>query len=476
MLFNSLEFIIFLLTVFCLYWFFFQKSLKMQNIILLISSYVFYGWWDWRFLSLIFLSTVVDYFIGLRIYNSINKKVKKSYLLISVLFNLGLLAFFKYFNFFIDSWIYLLGTFGYEHNSTWTLNVILPVGISFYTFQTMSYSLDIYYRKLKPTKDFISFASFVSFFPQLVAGPIERASNLLPQILYNRIFKYEQAVQGLRLILYGMFKKVVIADSLAPHVDTIFQNYTSFNGGVLLLGLVYFSFQIYCDFSGYSDIAIGTSKLFGFELMSNFKFPYFSRDIGEFWRRWHVSLSTWFRDYLYFPLGGSKGGKFSSIRNIFIIFSVSGFWHGANWTFIAWGLIHAMLYIPLFLKGKNRQYTSNIVAENNWFPSIKELLQMSITFSLTMIAWVFFRSESLTDSLQYIFRMVNHFSYPSIYANGLIVVFIFILFDWTMRRDERNPIKYKFRNVRYFVYLSMSYLIFSHFKITDLSQFMYFQF
>jgi D-alanyl-lipoteichoic acid acyltransferase DltB (MBOAT superfamily) len=340
----------------------------------------------------------------------------------------------------------------------------------------MSYSLDIYYKKLKPTKDFISFASFVSFFPQLVAGPIERASNLLPQILNNRIFKYEQAVQGLRLILYGMFKKVVIADSLAPHVDTIFQNYTSFNGGVLLLGLVYFSFQIYCDFSGYSDIAIGTSKLFGFELMSNFKFPYFSRDIGEFWRRWHVSLSTWFRDYLYIPLGGSKGGKFSSIRNIFIIFSVSGFWHGANWTFIAWGLIHAMLYIPLFLKGKNRQYTSNIVAEDNWFPSIKELLQMCITFSLTMIAWAFFRSESLTDSFQYIFRMVNHFSYPSIYANGLIVVFIFILFDWTMRRDERNPIKYKFRNVRYFVYLSMSYLIFSHFKITDLSQFMYFQF
>ena len=325
MLFNSLEYLIFLPTVFLFYWFVFQKNLRVQNSLLLISSYVFYGWWDYRFLSLIFLSTVVDYFVGLKIHNSDDNKIKKSYLWISILFNIGLLGFFKYFNFFIDSWIDLLGAIGYEQKSTWTLNVILPVGISFYTFQTMSYSLDIYHGKLKPTKDFISFASFVSFFPQLVAGPIERASNLLPQILNNRLFNYEQGVQGLRLILYGMFKKVVIADSLAPHVDIIFDNYAIFNGGVLLLGLIYFSFQIYCDFSGYSDIAIGTSKLFGFELISNFKFPYFSRNIGEFWRRWHISLSTWFRDYLYIPLGGSKRGKWLSIRNIFIIFIVSGF-------------------------------------------------------------------------------------------------------------------------------------------------------
>ena len=257
----------------------------------------------------------------------------------------------------------------------------------------MSYSLDIYHGKLKPTKDFISFASFVSFFPQLVAGPIERASNLLPQILNDRLFKYEQGVQGLRLILYGMFKKVVIADSLAPYVNKIFNHYDVFDGGVLLLGLIYFSFQIYCDFSGYSDIAIGTSKLFGFELMSNFKFPYFSRDIGEFWRRWHISLSTWFRDYLYIPLGGSKRGKWLSIRNIFIIFIVSGFWHGANWTFIMWGLIHAMLYIPLFLRGKNRQYTTSIVAEGRWFPSLKELFQMGSTFFFSMIAWVFLEAR-----------------------------------------------------------------------------------
>ena len=269
---------------------------------------------------------------------------------------------------------------------------MLPVGISFYTFQTMSYTIDIYKKKLKPTKDFISFASFVSFFPQLVAGPIERASNLLPQILKKREFKYEQGVQGLRLILWGMFKKVVIADSLAPMVDDIFSNYQDFGGGTLWLGAIYFAFQIYCDFSGYSDMAIGTSKLFGFELMSNFKFPYFSRNIGEFWRRWHISLSTWFRDYLYIPLGGSQEGKWKSIRNIFIIFLVSGFWHGANWTFIFWGLFHSILFLPSFIFNTNRKYTTSIIAENTIIPSPKELFQVGSTFILVTIGWVFFRS------------------------------------------------------------------------------------
>jgi len=309
MLFNSIEYFLFLPTVFILYWFVFKKDLKLQNLLILISSYFFYGWWDWRFLSLIFLSTVVDYFVGLKIYDSQDNKVKKTYLWISILFNLGLLVFFKYFNFFIESWIDLLGSFGYEQKSVWTLNVILPVGISFYTFQTMSYSIDIYFKKLKPTKDFISFAAFVSFFPQLVAGPIERASHLLPQLLSKRVFKYDQGVQGLRLILWGMFKKVVIADSLAWRVDYTFDNFQTLDGGVLFLGLIYFSFQIYCDFSGYSDIAIGTAKLFGIEIKSNFRFPYFSRNISEFWRRWHISLSSWFRDYLYIPLGGSRRGR-----------------------------------------------------------------------------------------------------------------------------------------------------------------------
>ena len=474
MLFNSIEYLLFLPTVFVLYWFVCNKNLKLQNLLILTSSYVFYGWWDWRFLFLIFLSTVVDYFVGLKIYDSQDNKVKKTYLWISILFNVGLLGFFKYFNFFIDSWIDLLGGFGYEQKSVRALNVILPVGISFYTFQTMSYSLDIYYKKLKPTKDFISFASFVSFFPQLVAGPIERASNLLPQILTKRVFKYEQGVQGLRLILWGMFKKVVIADSLGIMVDRIFDDYQSMDGGVLLLGLIYFAFQIYCDFSGYSDIAIGTAKLFGIELMSNFKFPYFSRDIGEFWRRWHISLSSWFRDYLYIPLGGSKGGRWMSIKNIFVIFIISGFWHGANWTFIMWGLTHALLYIPLFLIGKNRRYTTNVVSENNWFPSIKEFFQMGITFFSTMVAWVFFRSDSISEAFSYLNSIINSLTIPSNEMIGIVYILILCTLDWLWRKNERDPLNIPNKYIRYVIYSLIFYsiIIFNE----NSQQFIYFLF
>ena len=474
MFFNSIEYFYFLPTVYILYWFVFKKDLKLQNLLILISSYFFYGWWDWRFLSLIFLSTVVDYFVGLKIYDSQDNKVKKTYLWISILFNVGLLGFFKYFNFFIDSWIDLLGSFGYEQKSVWTLNIILPLGISFYTFQTMSYSLDIYYKKLKPTKDFISFASFVSFFPQLVAGPIERASNLLPQILTKRVFKYEQGVQGLRLILWGMFKKVVIADSLGIMVDRIFDDYQSMDGGVLLLGLIYFAFQIYCDFSGYSDIAIGTAKLFGIELMSNFKFPYFSRDIGEFWRRWHISLSSWFRDYLYIPLGGSKGGRWMSIKNIFVIFIISGFWHGANWTFIMWGLTHALLYIPLFLIGKNRRYTTNVVSQNNWFPSIKEFFQMGITFFSTMVAWVFFRSDSISDAFSYLNSIINSLTIPSNEKIGIVYILILCTLDWLWRKNERDPLNIPNKYIRYVIYSLIIYSIIIFNKNSQ--QFIYFLF
>ena len=473
MLFNSLEYLFFLPSIFFLYWFIFYRNLKIQNLLILISSYVFYGWWDWRFLSLIFISTGVDYFVGLKIYNSQDNSVRKSYLWVSILFNLGLLCFFKYFDFFIDSWIDLLSSFGYEQKSVWSLNVILPVGISFYTFQTMSYSLDIYYKKLKPTKDFISFASFVSFFPQLVAGPIERASNLLPQMLSNRVFRYKNGVQGLRLILWGMFKKVVIADSLGLRVDYIFDNYMACNGGTLLLGLIYFSFQIYCDFSGYSDIAIGTAKLFGIELSSNFKFPYFSRNIGEFWKRWHISLSSWFKDYLYIPLGGSKKGNWVAIRNIFIIFIISGFWHGANWNFIIWGFSHALLYVPLFVLGKKYNYTSNIVAKNKIIPSINEAMQMGFTFLIVTISWVFFRSESIIDSINYLYIIFSNFALPFYKAEfGFII--ILLVFDWTMRSDERNVLQYKSRFVRYLIYLIFPFLIiwFNSIKKT----FIYFQF
>ncbi len=441
MLFNSIEYIIFLPIVFVLYWFVFNKNLLVQNLLILTSSYIFYGWWDYRFLSLIFISTVIDYYIGLSIAKRDSTKKQKLLVWFSVISNLIILGFFKYYNFFIDSWFELFNSIGYEIKSIWTLKIILPVGISFYTFQSMSYSIDIYKKKLEPTKDFISFASFVSFFPQLVAGPIERAKNLIPQVLNKREFKYDQSVDGLRLILWGMFKKVVIADSLAPMVDNIFNNYQDLEGGILWVGAIYFAFQIYCDFSGYSDIAIGTAKLFGFELISNFKFPYFSRNIGEFWRRWHISLSSWFRDYLYIPLGGSKKGTFKSIRNIFIIFIVSGIWHGANWTFIIWGLFHSLLFIPSFIFKTNRNYVNTIIAEDRIVPKFKEFFQVFITFILVVIGWVFFRSETLTDSFSYLFQMFLSFSVPSENLAGFQFIVPFLILEYFIRRKERLNFK-----------------------------------
>ena len=476
MLFNSIEFLLFFPTIFILYWFVFNKNLKYQNSLILASSYVFYGWWDHRFLSLIFLSTIVDYVIGLNISNQSSKKKQKLLLWGSVLFNLSVLGFFKYYNFFVDSWVELFSSVGYEIKSVWTLNIILPVGISFYTFQTMSYTIDIYRKKLEPTKDFISFASFVSFFPQLVAGPIERASNLLPQILKKREFQHDQVIQGLKLILWGLFKKVVIADSLAPIVDDIFSNYQDFGGGTLWLGAIYFSFQIYCDFSGYSDIAIGTSKLLGFELMSNFKFPYFSRNIGEFWRRWHISLSTWFRDYLYIPLGGSQEGKWKSIRNIFIIFLVSGFWHGANWTFIFWGLFHSILFLPTFMFNKNRNYTSSIIAANTLLPSLKEFINVVTTFLLVTIGWVFFRSESIGDSFSYLTSMISNINIVTHLSPKInFYILVLVLVDWTQRFDERNLfVTFPKLIFRIFVIICV-FLILINFK-KESQQFIYFDF
>ena len=480
MLFNSFEFLVFLIIVFALYWFVFNKKLKHQNILLLGSSYLFYGWWDYRFLSLILFSTLVDYFVGLAIEKSKKNRKRKLLLLVSLVFNLGLLGFFKYYNFFVDSFIELIQSVGYSTESTWSLYIILPVGISFYTFQTMSYSIDVYRGNLKPTTDFVSFAAFVSFFPQLVAGPIERASHLLPQILRSRTFSYEKGMQGLRLILWGLIKKVVIADTLAIKVDDIFENYAFFGGGVLWLGAIYFAIQIYCDFSGYSDIAIGVSKLFGIELKSNFKFPYFSRNIGEFWRRWHISLSTWFRDYLYIPLGGSKGSKWISLRNIFIIFLVSGFWHGANLTFIVWGGIHALLFVPGYILGSNRKYTSAIVAESSWYPSIKELFQISVTFLVVILAWVFFRSDTLQMAFEYLTLMFTKIDFPLMHKNGLYSVASLLVLDWIFRKDERLNFTFlKTIDKRIVLLLEVVSVIFAVYLISlnsNSGQFIYFQF
>ncbi|WP_147299180.1 MBOAT family O-acyltransferase, partial [Winogradskyella eximia] len=390
MLFNSFEYLIFLPTVFLLYWFVFNKHLKLQNLFLLVISYVFYGWWDWRFLALIAFSSFVDYNIGLRLDRTQEQRKRKLLLYISMLVNLGFLGYFKYYNFFIDNFKLAFESIGINMHLS-SLQIILPVGISFYTFQTMSYTIDVYRKKLEPTKNVIEFFAYVSFFPQLVAGPIERAKNLLPQFKVKRKFSYDLASDGMRQILWGLFKKMVIADNCAVYVNQIFDAPQDYNSPTLILGAVLFAFQIYGDFSGYSDIAIGTAKLFGFNLMQNFATPYFSRDIAEFWRRWHISLSTWFRDYVYIPLGGSKGGKWMKVRNTFIIFLVSGFWHGANWTFIVWGFLNALFFLPLLLTNNNRNHI-DVVASNKMLPSIKEIFQIGVTFVLTCFAWIFFRA------------------------------------------------------------------------------------
>jgi|LSQX01.3.fsa_nt_gb D-alanyl-lipoteichoic acid acyltransferase DltB (MBOAT superfamily) len=441
MLFNSIDFAIFLPVVFMLYWFITNKNLKLQNFLIVVASYFFYGWWDWRFLSLILFSTIVDYTVGLGLLKQENQLKRKILLLASIIVNLGFLGFFKYYNFFLDNFISAFSFFGAEIKSN-SLNIILPVGISFYTFQTLSYSIDVYKRKLEPTKDFIAFSAFVSFFPQLVAGPIERATNLLPQFYNKRTFDYSKAVDGMRQILWGLFKKIVIADNCAEYANQIFNNSADMNGSTLVLGALFFTFQIYGDFSGYSDIAIGTARLFGFDLMRNFAFPYFSRDIAEFWRRWHISLSTWFRDYVYIPLGGSRGGTWMKIRNTFIIFIVSGFWHGANWTFIVWGALNAIYFLPLLLTKKNRNHI-DIVARGKKMPSVKELIKILITFGLTVFAWIFFRAENIGHALSYISGMfstsifeIPEFSGRLRALETIILTVIFVLIEWKGREHQ----------------------------------------
>ncbi|WP_378188003.1 MBOAT family O-acyltransferase [Aquimarina sp. W85] len=455
MLFNSFEYLIFLPIVFLSYWFLFNKKISIQNLLLLIVSYLFYGWWDYRFLSLIAFSSFVDYFCGLYIKKSSSNSRKKIWLTISMIVNLGFLGIFKYFNFFSKSFAEAFSTVGYEMDAL-TLDFILPVGISFYTFQTMSYTIDIYRGKLEPTKDLVAFFAYVSFFPQLVAGPIERATNLLPQFHNKRHFDYNKASDGLRQILWGLFKKVVVADNCAIVVNHIFDNYTDLNASALLIGGIFFAFQIYGDFSGYSDIAIGTARLFGFNLMQNFAYPYFSRDIAEFWRRWHISLSTWFRDYVYIPLGGSKGGVWIKIRNTFIIFIVSGFWHGANWTFIFWGFLNALYFLPLLLAKRNRKNTDT-VAQGKIFISVKELCQIFFTFLLTIIAWIFFRADSLQTAFSYLSGLVttSWLTRPNVDIKPLIFIGLLVVIEWFQRNKAHglqiSTIKYM--PLRWSIYL-----------------------
>ena len=482
MLFNSIDFAIFLPIVFILYWFGTNKNLKLQNFLIVAASYIFYGWWDWRFLSLIIFSTLIDYSVGLGLSKQENQTKRKLLLWTSIIANLGFLGFFKYYNFFLDNFITAFSFFGAEIKAN-SLNIILPIGISFYTFQTLSYSIDVFKRKLEPTKDFIAYAAFVSFFPQLVAGPIERATHLLPQFYKNREFDYSKAVDGMRQILWGLFKKIVIADNCAQFANLIFNNSADLNGSTLVLGALFFTFQIYGDFSGYSDIAIGTARLFGFDLMQNFNFPYFSRDIAEFWRRWHISLSTWFRDYLYIPLGGSRGSTRMKIRNTIIIFVVSGFWHGANWTFIIWGALNGLYFLPLLLTKNNRK-NLDTVAQGRLLPTAKEFFQIFFTFGITVFAWIFFRAENINHAFRYIVGIFSSslFSIPDHFGgiNALITIvltILFVLIEWSGREQQyaiqHLGIKWK-RPLRYALYYTIIIAIFL-FAGTE-QQFIYFQF
>lgn len=476
MLFNSYSFFLFLPVVFILYWFVFAKSLRNQNILLLVASYFFYSCWDYRFLFLLIFSTFLDYFTGNKIEKAQTQFKKRFWLWLSIGVNLGFLGVFKYYDFFVTSFAEAIQQIGLKAHPA-TLNIILPVGISFYTFHGLSYVIDIYNNKIKAEPDFVNYSVFVSFFPLLVAGPIERATHLLPQIKEKRKFEYFQAMNGLRQIVWGLFKKIVVADNCAQYVDAVFPAYHDASPVQLVTAVVLFAFQIYGDFSGYSDIALGTAKLFGIELFRNFAYPYFSRDIAEFWRRWHISLSSWFRDYLYIPLGGSKKGIRYAITNTFIIFLVSGFWHGANWTFLFWGLLNAIYFIPLLLSGKNRIHL-RIVAEDKALPGFKELLQILFTFSLCCIAWVFFRSATITDAFLF---------FKSIFSNEGIIkqlsatysiaaILILVVFEWYNRRTDIPFLAIRNNSIRFMSYTMVVLLIFFMGAFINPRSFIYFQF
>lgn len=477
MFFNSLHFAIFLPIVFILYWFVGHKSKINQNYILILASYYFYSCWDWRFLFLLVFSTLLDYVSAIKIEKSQTNKERKMWLWTCISINVGFLGVFKYYNFFATSFAQMLHSFGFTASPI-LLKLILPVGISFYTFHGLSYIIDIYYKRIKSERNFVDYSLFVSYFPLLVAGPIERATHLLPQIKVRRKFNFHKAQEGVYQIVWGLVKKVVIADSCSIYANEIFNHYTTANSLSLILGAVYFAFQIYGDFSGYSDIALGTSKLFGIDLLKNFNYPYFSRDIAEFWRKWHISLSSWFRDYLYIPLGGSKGNKWFQVRNTFIIFLVSGFWHGANWTYVAWGLINALYFLPLLLLNRNRKNVNDFRLGFN-LDSIQTLINILITFSITCLAWIFFRAKTITDAVLYIKRMYTnwHFSeeYFRIerYSHNLIpLVLLFVLVEWN-HRHKLEPISGKYSWLKLSLCLAaiLALGVFSDYK-----EFIYFQF
>lgn len=477
MIFNSLSFLIFLPIVFIIYWSI--KSTKYRNVILLFASFYFYACWDIRFLALLIFSTLLDYLSGIKIFESNKKSHQKKWLILSIGINLGFLGFFKYYNFFASTFQHFLLKLGFESDIS-TLNIILPIGISFYTFHGISYLVDIYKEKIKPEKNIVNYSLFVAYFPLLVAGPIERATHLLPQLKTDKKFNYDDASSGLKQILWGLFKKIVIADNCAKYVNQIYNFETGHNGSSFIIASILFAFQIYGDFSGYSDIALGTSRLFGIELIKNFSFPYFSRDIAEFWRRWHISLSSWFRDYVYIPLGGSKKGLLRSVINTFIIFILSGFWHGANWTFIIWGLLNALYFLPLLLMNKNRT-NFDLIAKDRYLPTFKEFFQIVFTFFLVVLGWIFFRSPNIDVAfriLNKIFTLEGIFS-PSWSPKTEVITFtiIMILIEWNNRQNKHTLEKFGVNWNPICRYAFYYFIIFALFWFAgEEQQFIYFQF
>ena len=477
MFFNSLHFAIFLPIVFILYWFIGNKSKTNQNLILILSSYFFYGCWDYRFLYLLLFSTLIVYFAALEIEKSVYETSRKFWLWFTVIVSLGFLGIFKYYDFFVSSFVDLTNGFGFHFNP-YLLKLILPVGISFYTFHGLSYIIDIYFKRIKAEHNIVDYSLFVSYFPLLIAGPIERATHLLPQLKVKREFNFEKAKEGIYQIIWGLVKKVVIADTCAMYANAVFDNYNSMNSLSLILGAVYFAFQIYGDFSGYSDIALGTSKLFGIDLLKNFDYPYFSRDIAEFWRKWHISLTTWFRDYIYIPLGGSRGSKLFQIRNVFIIFLVSGFWHGANWTYIAWGFINALYFIPLLVLNRNRNNLDAFKLSFD-FASLRILFNILITFTITCLAWIFFRAKTIHDAISYIKRMVTdlhfvpqYFKFDRYSYEIIVMILLFVIVEWNNRyKIEPLSGKYSWLKVSFSIIAIIALGIF-----TDYKNFIYFQF
>lgn len=478
MLFNSFEFMIFLPIVFILYWFVFRK-LRQQNFFVIVASYFFYGWWDWRFLFLIAFTSVCSFSCGLLIEHYQDNRFRQRMLsAFNITINLLILGVFKYYNFFIESLDTALSLCGI-HLDWVTMNIVLPVGISFYTFQALSYTIDVFNNKIKATRDILAFGAYLSFFPQLVAGPIERATKLLPQFLHDRHFEYPKAVDGLRQMLWGLVKKVVIADNCASIVNTFWDSNMELNGLSLISLGVLFSIQIYCDFSGYSDIAIGCAKTLGIELTQNFRFPYFSHNIVDFWRRWHISLMTWFRDYLYIPLGGNRCGKWKTARNTIIVFLLSGLWHGANWTFVAWGGYHAILIIIYNWSGIHSKKQTE---DSRLLPSASYFFQMMLTFSLSVIGWIIFRSENITHAFSFIGRMFSTLCNPQTNIIGIRMVgfgFLMLFVEW-LQRDKQHALQlptkgvFTYSLVRYCIYSGLLLLLF--FCAGEVQTFIYFQF